>query len=228
MKISYLVTCHNEINSLRNLFEKLNNYTCESDEIIVLDDFSDNIETKEILDSYKNRFQIVPHALNNNYGAHKNFGIEMCKGDFIFQMDGDELPPDTLLGENIHEIIYSNPEVEAYAVPRINDFIGVNNTHAKQWGWRLSLSPTYNRPIVNWPDYQFRIFKREYPRISFLRRLHEKIEGYMSYVCLPMDETYALYHDKTIETQVATNLRYNVAFTEEENQGHNVFGDKKK
>jgi hypothetical protein len=84
----------------------------------------------------------------------------------------------------------------------------------------------YKAPLVNVPDYQFRIFKKDYPRISFTRRLHEKIEGYSSYVALPPEEDYALYHDKTIETQVTTNNRYNEAFTEDENKGHSVFNKK--
>jgi glycosyltransferase involved in cell wall biosynthesis len=166
---------------------------------------------------------LASHDLNNDYGAHKNFGIEKCSGDFIFQIDGDEMPPDSLIGENLHAIIESNPVIEAYAVPRINDFRGVTPEHAKQWGWRLDTSPTYNRPRVMWPDYQWRIFKKDFPRISFTRRLHEKIEGYKKYTIFPDDEEYALYHDKTIETQLATNIRYNKLFTESENRGHSVF-----
>ena len=130
------------------------------------------------------------------------------------------MPPESLLGENLHALLDSNPSVEAYAVPRINDFKGVTEEHAKQWGWKLDHSPTYSRPRVNWPDYQWRIFKRDYPRISFLRRLHEKIEGYSTFVYLPAEENYALYHDKTIEKQIETNLKYNKIFTEEENRGH--------
>lgn len=78
----------------------------------------------------------------------------------------------------------------------------------------------YKAPIVNAYDYQFRIFRKDYPRISFKRKLHEKIEGYDSFSVLPCDnENYALYHDKTIEKQIETNLRYNQIFTHEENQG---------
>ena len=84
----------------------------------------------------------------------------------------------------------------------------------------------YNRSIVNFPDYQFRIFKKDYPRISFIRRLHEKIEGYSNSVRLPDKEEYAIYHDKTIETQLKTNARYNKDFTVKENQGHSVFINK--
>jgi glycosyltransferase involved in cell wall biosynthesis len=201
------------------------------DQVLILSDSKTNDgtdinpETFAIIEAYKGtpRVDWILHSLDKNYGAHKNFGIERCYGDFIFQIDGDELPPEALLGENLHALLESNPTIEAYAVPRINDFRGVTDAHAKQWGWRLTTSPTYNRPVVNWPDYQWRIFKRDYPRISFTRRLHEKIEGYGANTVLPSDEEYALYHDKTIETQVKTNLRYNQLFTQEENKGHSVF-----
>lgn len=85
----------------------------------------------------------------------------------------------------------------------------------------------FRAPLVNAPDYQWRIFKRDYPRISFTRRLHEKIEGYGASVALPKDEEWAIYHDKTIETQIKTNQRYNQMFTRDENLGHNVFDGKK-
>ena len=240
MKISYLITCSNETDTLDRLLSKVyDSIQCDNvhdeDEIIILvdskHDHGNNInkETSDILYRFTgySRVNWYCHPLDNNYGAHKNFGIEQCSGDFIWQLDGDELPPETLLGENVHTILESNPNIEAYAVPRINDFRGVTEEVARRWGWKLTVSPTYKRPIVNFPDYQFRIFKRDFPRISFLRRLHEKIEGYSSYACLPAEEEYAIYHDKTIEKQIETNLRYNQAFTEEENKGHNVFSPKK-
>jgi hypothetical protein len=52
--------------------------------------------------------------------------------------------------------------------------------------------------------------------------LHERIEGNNNYVYLPFEEDLALYHDKTIEKQVETNLGYNKRFTEKENQGFNL------
>lgn len=236
MKVTYLITCSTETDTLLTLLGRICSIVKASDdEMIVLIDkeATNNESTKQILSNTavimgyemveKKTCKILEHPLSKNYGGHKNFGIERATGDFIFQIDGDELPPEALLGENLHALLESNPTIEAYAVPRINDFRGVTDAHAKQWGWRLTTSPTYNRPVVNWPDYQWRIFKRDYPRISFTRRLHEKIEGYGANTVLPSDEEYALYHDKTIETQVKTNLRYNQLFTQEENKGHSVF-----
>jgi len=228
MKISYLITCSNETDTLDRLLSLVTS-AIGNDEIIILmdsDNYSD--ETSHIVHKHysmntEGSIIIMKNSLNNNYGGHKNQGIQQCKGQFIFQIDGDELPPENLLGENLHAFIDGNPTIEAFAVPRINDFRGVTPESAKPWGWKLTQSPTYNRPIVNFPDFQFRIFKNDYPRISFTRRLHEKIEGYSTFVVIPPDEEYAIYHDKTIEKQVETNIRYNKAFTQQENKGHSVF-----
>lgn len=229
MKVSYLVTYCNEVETLDKLLNLLVEVVSSKDQVLTLGDesFGSNNLTNQVLEKYKRSFVLkhgksitdTLHPLNKDYGTHKNFGIEKCTGDFIFQIDGDELPPESLLGENLHALLESNPGIEAYAVPRINDFRGVTPEHAKQWGWALTESPTYKRPIVNFPDYQWRIFKRD-PRITFTRRLHEKIEGYHTFVVLPAEEDYALYHDKTIETQIKTNLRYNTTFTPDENRGH--------
>ena len=226
MKISYLITCSSETTTLQNLLEKLalvipNNYNDEV--VVVADEDTKNEATEKILQQFKDQFRILHHSLSKNYGAHKNWGAEQCEGEYIFQIDGDELPSDYTLGENLHAILDANPGIDLIYVPRINDFKGVKPEHAAQWNWKLSESKTYKRPIVNWPDFQTRIYKKEPSRIKWDRRLHEKIEGFDTMTTLPADEEFALYHDKTIETQLKTNQRYNEWFTHEENKGHDVF-----
>lgn len=81
----------------------------------------------------------------------------------------------------------------------------------------------YKAVLVNAPDYQGRIYRNIPDRIKWDRRLHEKIEGHLKFVLIPADTDLALYHDKTIETQIKTNMRYNEKFTEDENKGHGVF-----
>jgi glycosyltransferase involved in cell wall biosynthesis len=224
--ISYLVTSHNEKDTLYHLLSVLFDAVKHTkDEIIIIDDFSTEQFTNDIIQDfmdldwdYVHKYQ---HALGNDYSSHKNFGVEKCSGDWIFQLDGDEMLPENLIGENLHALIESNPNIEAYAIPRINDFRGVTEEHAKQWGWRLTMSKIYSRPIANFPDFQFRLFKNT-PNIRFKNKLHEKIEGYKEYSFLPAEEEWALYHDKTIETQIATNLRYNRDFSKSENEGHTI------
>lgn len=226
MKISYLVTCSSETTTLQTLLKKLFDYKNDDQIVIVRDSDCSNKETINIIEniaSDKPNVGVLQHPLNADYGTHKNWGTQQCSGDYIFQIDGDELPPDTILGDNLKLIIEANSGTELIFVPRINDYKGVTEIHARQWGWRLSPSPSYeNRPIVNWPDYQGRIFKNVPDRIKWDRKLHEKIEGHNQYSFLPAEEEYALYHDKTIEKQLETNLRYNKVFTVEDNMGHKV------
>ena len=51
MKISYSILTHNEDESLQRLLEFLVKHKDEEDEIVILDDYSDNEKTKEILDT---------------------------------------------------------------------------------------------------------------------------------------------------------------------------------
>lgn len=228
MDISYLITLHNETTTFKKSLYNLVTYGVkENDEIIILDDYSDNKETINILSEYLNTYPNIIkhelHPLNKNYGAHKNYGTSVCKNPWIFQIDADEIPPEILL-ENLKEIIKENPKTEVFLVPRLNDVIGVTQNHAKMWGWKLTPSPRCNnRPVINWPDYQSRIYKNDLNKIKWNRRLHEKLEGHSHYSYIPAIEELALLHEKTIEIQLNTNKRYNEWFTPEENAGHRYY-----
>ena len=39
------------------------------------------------------------HSLNKDYGSHKNYGIEHCHGDWIFQIDGVNFHPNLYLAK---------------------------------------------------------------------------------------------------------------------------------
>lgn len=214
MFLSYLVTCHNETDSLDKLLTKLVKHKKDNHEIILLDDYSDNPTTVEIIQKFKNSVTFVQHKLEKNYGTHKNFGIEQCKGEWIFQLDADEVPTDDLL-ENINLIIESNSSSEVLWLPRLNYFLGVTEQDVQMWGWK------FHDGMINFPDYQSRIYKNS-PHIRYQRRLHEKVEGFKSYVFIPPQKDYAIIHEKTIEKQRQTNINYNKLFTEEENKGYSV------
>ena len=138
MKLSYLITCHNESRTLLGCLTNLFHHKDDEDEIVILDDFSDDPKTQEILKVAKaTGARVFLHALDKNYGVHKNFGNEQCTGDWIFQIDGDEIPNPNLI-INIKSIIEANPAIELFFVARINDYIGVTQKDAQTWGWRLT------------------------------------------------------------------------------------------
>jgi glycosyltransferase involved in cell wall biosynthesis len=214
MFLSYLVTSHNETDSLEKLLSKLIKYKKYNHEIILLDDYSDNQDTVEIIQKYKNQINFYQHKLDKNYGAHKNYGIELCKGKWIFQLDADELPTDGLI-ENIDVILESNDENEVIWLPRLNYFIGVTQQDIQMWGWQL------HDGMINFPDYQSRLYRNS-SNIRYQRRLHEKVEGYKSYTFIPPQKDYAIIHEKSIEKQRQTNINYNQLFTQEENKGYTI------
>lgn len=214
MFLSYLVTSHNETTCLDKLLGKLIEYKKNNHEIVLLDDYSDNKDTIAIIEKYKSHISYNQKKLDRDYGAHKNYGISLCKGLWIFQIDADERPTDLLL-ENIDEILNANEHNECIWIPRLNIFQGVTQNDIMSWGWK------YDGKYINFPDYQSRLFKN-LSHIRYERRLHEKVENYKSYVFIPPQEDIALLHEKTIERQRETNIKYNQLFTEEENKGYNV------
>lgn len=226
MNISYLITVSNETDTLNRLLSRVSELKSIEDEVIIVQDesfYDETSQTNKIINKhFKSTYYTInpiflTHKLNNNYSEHKNWGAKQCKNEWIMQLDGDECPAETLL-LNIKDIIQANTNIESFWVPRINDFKGVTIEHAKKWGWRLTMSPTYKRLIVNWCDPQCRIFLNK-PEIKWEGKLHEHITGNKNYIYLPADEDLALYHDKTIEKQIETNVRYNKLFTEKENKG---------
>lgn len=215
MNISYLVTTHNEDNTLHKLLSQLSSNLKSNHEIVVLDDHSDNERTLKIFEEFKDKINLHKRKLDRHYGEHKNYGIDLCEGSYIFQLDGDEYPT-KLLSENIDIIIEQNKHSEVIWIPRINLFHGVTDNDALKWGWNLK----YKR-YVNFPDYQSRIFAN-LPYIRYQRRLHEKVEGFKSHTFIPPQEDYAIVHEKSIEKQIETNLKYNEQFTENENKGYTI------
>ena len=214
MFLSYLVTTHNETDCLDSLLSKLISFKKNNHEIVLLDDYSDNPTTISIIEKYKSSINFQQKKLQNDYGVHKNYGISLCKGEWIFQIDADELPTDVLL-ENIDVLLQSNANNEVLWLPRLNYFVGVTQTDIQMWGWN------YHDGMINYPDYQSRLFKN-LPHIRYERRLHEKVEGYTSYAFIPPQKDIALIHNKTIEKQRETNMKYNKNFNLNENKGYAV------
>jgi glycosyltransferase involved in cell wall biosynthesis len=225
VKISYLVTCKNETIELLGLVEKLNdhlNLNDPNDEVVILDDFSDNEETKKILEKAKSYgFSVIQHALNKNFAEHKNYGSKRCIGDYIVQLDADEYLLPSFL-ENMHDLINSNSKVELYRVPRVNIVRGATPQDAAMWGWHLSTLPEHfgNEPIVNWNhgDYQSRIYKNSL-KIQWQKPLHETVMGAEYVTMLPKEVEWSIIHDKTIDRQRAQNLFYNQNWSKQANMG---------
>ena len=203
MKISYSILTHNETDSLSELIQFLVKHKDEEDEIVILDDFSDNEKTKEILDTMCSIHNITfeQRALNKDYGEQKNTLTRMCKGQYIVNIDADEIPHKSLM-KNIKPILEANPTIDLYWVPRVNTVEGLTAQHVTKWRWTVNLDGW-----VNFPDYQGRIWRNR-QNIRWKNAVHEVLEGYKEHTYLPAEEEFSFYHPKTIDRQEKQNLFY--------------------
>ena len=106
--ISYLVTTKNTGFELQFLLERLYKYG-QNNECIILDDYSDEPVTLQVLNNTSDNsfFKVHKHKLDGNYSEHKNYGKSLCQGDYIFQIDDDELPSETLLESLTKKLVFN-------------------------------------------------------------------------------------------------------------------------
>ena len=204
MKISYAITVCNELDEIRRLVDNLSKMKRDEDEIVVL--FDKGKGTAEVwsylqfcLSEYTN-VKIEAQTFKNHFADWKNELFELSTGDYIFQIDADEMP-NKLLIENLPTILENN-DVDVIMVPRINTVEGLTNEHINRWKWRVD-----DKGYVNFPDYQWRIYKRD-SKIRWKNKVHEVLEGHDSITNLPPSEEWCLRHDKQIERQVKQNDYY--------------------
>ena len=211
MKISYGITVHNEAEELQKLLDILVNKIDDEDEIVICVDGNDN-DVKGIVDKYSIDSRVVDYKrkLDGNFAEHKNSVIEKSTGDYIFHIDADEYPHETLLLQ-LKPILEVNDNVDLIWIPRVNTVEGFTQTDVRRYGWRMT-----ENNWVNYPDYQARFFKND-KSIRWTRPLHEHIVGCKTYAHLPPHEELSLYHPKTREKQIQQNNFYQKNFSKELN-----------
>jgi hypothetical protein len=206
MKISYAITVCNELLEIQRLLPFLLENKREQDEIVVF--FDSNNGSKAVEDYLKTQsqatfapFRFIHYHFDGHFANMKNALTEACLGDYIFQIDADEMPTSSLM-KYLPAILESN-NVDVIRVPRINTVKGLTQEHVQKWGWIVD-----NHGRVNWPDLQWRIYKRT-PEVKWKNKVHEVLEGYKTHAILPLEPEFALEHHKDIERQEKQNAYYN-------------------
>ena len=199
--ISIAITVCNEHQELETLLDYLQERALSPEYEIIIQIDEQN-HTPEVLHTVIDR-GIKHHffSLNKDFATYKNELKKHCKGEFIFQIDADELISPEMF-ETLPFILKANPEVDLYYVPRINTVSGITQEHIQKWGWR------YENERINWPDYQTRIYRNS-PDINWKNAVHEVIEGHKQFTALPEVDELALIHYKSIEKQEKQNEFYN-------------------
>ncbi len=124
-----------------------------ADEVLILDSGSRD-KTKEVAKELGARVESQEWL---GFGRQKQKAVELAKNDWIFVLDSDERITQELQ-EEILETLNHKDKLNAYFVPRLNNF----------WGKDIKYLGLY-------PDYSIRLFNRKKAKFN-QNRVHESVE----------------------------------------------------
>ncbi len=124
-----------------------------ADEVIVVDGLSTD-KTAEVARAHGAK--VISHRFEDDFGLERNIGIDAAHGDWILQLDADEIVTEHLKAEIQNVISSSDSPHAAYKFIRKNIFLG----HVMRYG--------------GWWHYSLHFFKRGYAR--YHGRVHHVLE----------------------------------------------------
>ena len=203
MKISYAIPVCNEFIEIQRLITFLLENKRQEDEIIVL--FDSNNGSKSVEDflrskSINGEFNWVSYKFDGHFANMKNKLTSLCNGDYIYQIDADEMVNEYVL-RLLPQVLEQN-DVDVLMVSRINTVKGITQEHINKWGWKVT-----DQGWINFPDPQFRVYRND-KKIKWKNKVHEILEGYKTISHLPTEEEWCLIHEKSIERQEKQNSFY--------------------
>jgi uncharacterized protein (UPF0297 family) len=180
-------------------------FRSNTDEIVVqYDNQKVTVEVLEYLNDLvfeKKIDRLVGYPLNGDFGTYKQHLNQNCQGEWIFQLDADELLEEQLI-QNLGTILNGNDSIDMFFIPRINIVNGLTEAHIQKWRWQVN-----DKGWVNFPDVQGRLYKNK-QSIFWAGKVHEQLQGFESYTIFPQDEMYCIKHIKEIERQERQNALY--------------------
>ena len=148
-RISIVLAVYNEENNLRNCLDSVKDLAWE---IVVVDGGSKD-KTVEIAREFNAR--IIQTNNPPNFHINKNKAIDGAKGDWILQLDADEILTPQLI-EEIKKAV--NLSMDGFWIPRKNFFLGRYLTKGGQY-----------------PDYTLRLYRRGKGKLP-AKDVHEQAE----------------------------------------------------
>ena len=173
-KLSVVLAVYNEE---KNLAACLNSVKDLASEIVIVEGGSTD-GTLDIAKDFGAKIIQTDNPLN--FHINKNKAIDKATGDWVLQLDADEIVSEELADE-IKKVINSSSEIAGYWIKRKNFFLG---RFLKKGG--------------QYPDYTLRLYKRGYGRLP-AKDVHEQAEvkgqvGYLKYDLLHLrDKTFSIY-----------------------------------
>tara|TARA_B100001093_G_scaffold339651_1_gene324421 strand:+ start:11076 stop:13313 length:2238 start_codon:yes stop_codon:yes gene_type:complete len=186
--ISYAICVSEETDSFVKLIDFLKIHKSKSDEIVVISDFS---KCKKIKNYLHKVDKFIYRKLLDDFSFHKNIFFSLCKNEYIFNLDADEIPSLNLI-KKIHELV-ANRDTDLFWIPRLNFFSGITKKELANQEIKIDND---KHGAINFPDYQGRIYKND-NKLRWKRKLHEQIKGAKTMRKLKYTDDFYLEHRKT-------------------------------
>lgn len=164
-RISVVINTYNAERYLREVLESVKDF----DEILICDMESTD-STLDIAKEFGCRVVTFPRGEHRICEPARDFAIHSAAYDYVLLVDADEVVPSSLK-EHLYGLAKA-PEAAAYAIPRINTFMG--------------------KLLRGLPDYQLRFFKKDL--VKWPPIIHARPEVYGSIKNLPDSEQLSLIH----------------------------------
>jgi hypothetical protein len=205
MKLSYAIPVKDEFIEIQRLITYLLENKDNEDEIVVLWDSKNGdpeIETYlRAMNVGKTLFRWYSYEFDGHFANMKNHLNSLCTGDWIVQLDADEMVTETFMFY-VKESIKLNPEMHLFIIPRINTVEGLTQEHINRWGWRVN-----ENGWVNFPDPQQRVYINN-DKIRWKNKVHEQIIGHERFGMFPSLPEVCIQHHKDIARQERQNSYY--------------------
>lgn len=192
--VSVALLTHNEMPQFQWLMQVLTPALPLIHEIVVVDDFSEAACVAAIR-SYEEKtpLRFFQRSLGKNFAQQRNYMKSLCRGEFIFYLDPDELPSDEIvLGLPRITEMMRRANIDACTLPRFNFlYEGDQLLHPRSF----DLDNLKHKPL--WED-QYRIL-RNAPDLYWTMPLNEYLTGMRRCYRFPQSLRYALLHPKNIK-----------------------------
>lgn len=140
MKLSFAVTVSTELKEVTKLLELLSKKPKDTEIVVQFDSSNTTTDVVEFLNTALIDGKIdklVSFPLNGDFANFKNHLNQNCIGEFIYQLDADELIDEKFL-KQLPKILNSNEDIDMFFVPRINTVTGLTDSHIQKWGWNVN------------------------------------------------------------------------------------------
>lgn len=109
-KISVIMPCYNDGKYIMEAIDSIEKQTYQNWELIIVDDGSDDEETKRIINEIQNPKIKVFHTEHLRPAGARNYGIQKAEGTYILPVDSDDRIHEEYM-EKAVKMIESNPRI---------------------------------------------------------------------------------------------------------------------